>query len=77
MNDPKCHLLLSSVEYHTTEINEFTLKNSHCEKLLGIHFDDQWQIDFHIDKLCKDANKVTCVNMSDPLHGRVKEMNLN
>ena len=37
-NADKCHLLLSSVEDHTIEINGFTVKNSSCEKHLGVHF---------------------------------------
>ena len=56
-NADKCHLLFSSAEDHTIEINAFTVKNSHCEKLLGVHFDDQLKLDFHICKLCKNANK--------------------
>ena len=32
-NVDKCHLLLSADEDHTIEINGFTVKNSHCEKL--------------------------------------------
>ena len=32
-NDDKCYFLFSSVEDQTIEINEFTIKNSHCEKL--------------------------------------------
>ena len=36
----KCHLLLSSVEDHTIEINGYAIKNSYCGKLLGVHFDD-------------------------------------
>ena len=39
-NDDKCRLLLTLVEDHTIEISRFTVKNSHCEKLLGVHFDD-------------------------------------
>ena len=44
-NAGKCHLL-SSVKDHTIEINGFTVKNSHCEKLLAVHFDDQSKISF-------------------------------
>ena len=32
--------VLSSIEDHTIEINGFTVKNSLCKKLLGVHFDD-------------------------------------
>ena len=53
----KCHLLLISVEDHTIEINGFTVKNSHCEKLLGVHFDHQLKFDFHIEKLYKNTNR--------------------
>ena len=56
-NVGKCYLLLSSVEDDTIEINRFAVKNSHCEKLLGVHFDDQLKFDFHIEKLCKNANR--------------------
>ena len=55
-NVGKCHLLLSSVEDHTIEISGFTVKNSQCEKLIGMHFDDQLKFDFHIEKLCKNAD---------------------
>ena len=47
----KCHRLLSFVEDHTNQINEFTVKDSHCEKLSRVHFDDQLKLDFHIEKL--------------------------
>ena len=56
-NVDKCHLLLSSAEDCTIEINGFTVKNSYCENLLGVHFDDQLKFDFHIEKLCKNANR--------------------
>ena len=56
-NLDKCHLLLSSVEDHTMGINGFTVKNLHCEKLLGVHFDNQLKFDFHIEKLCKNENR--------------------
>ena len=56
-NVDKCLLILNSVEYHTIEINGFTVKNSHCEKRLGVHFDDKLKLDFHFEKLCKNANR--------------------
>ena len=52
-NADKCHLLLSSVEDHTIEINGFAAKSSHCEQLLGEHFDDQLKFDFRIETLSK------------------------
>ena len=56
-NVDKCHLLLNFVEDQTIEIKGFTTKNSHCEKRLGVHFDDQLKFDFHIEKLCKNSNR--------------------
>ena len=56
-NVDKCRLILSSVEDHAIEINEYTVKNSHCEKLLGVHFDNQLKFIFHFEKLCKNANR--------------------
>ena len=56
-NVDKCHLILSFVEDYTIDIDGFTVQNSHCEKLLAVHFDDQLRFDFHIEKLCKNANR--------------------
>ena len=52
-NVDKYHLLVSSVEDHTIEINGFTVKNSHRETLLGMHFDDKLKF----EKFCKNANR--------------------
>ena len=56
-NVGKYHPLLKyhhlSVEDHTNEINGCTVRNSHCEKLLGVHFDDQLKF----EKFCKNANR--------------------
>ena len=57
INADKCHLLLSSAEDYKIEINGFAVKNPHCRNLLGVHFDDQLKFDFHIEKLCKNANR--------------------
>ena len=43
--------------HSATEIIEFTVKNSHCGKPLEVHFDDQLQFDFNIEKLFKNANR--------------------
>ena len=56
-NVDKCHLLLSSVEDYTIEINGFTVKKSHCEKLLWVHFEDHLKFDFHIEQSCKNVNR--------------------
>ena len=40
-NADKSHLFLSSNEDYLIETKEFTIKSSHCEKIQGLHFDDQ------------------------------------
>ena len=56
-NAEKYHLL-SSDEDHKIKINRFTVKNSHCEKLLGFNFNNQLKFDCHIKKkICKNANR--------------------
>ena len=39
------------------EIGDFEIKNSTCEKLLGIHFDNWLTFDYHISGLCIKASK--------------------
>ena len=56
-NADKFHLLLSSVEFYFIEINGFTFKNSNCENILAVHFDDQHEFDFHIEMLCENAKR--------------------
>ena len=55
--DNNVDLLLSSAEDYPVEINGFTIKNSYCENLLRVHFDNQLKFHFHIEKLCKNANR--------------------
>ena len=45
-NADKYHLLRSSYEDHTIEINGFTARHSQCEKLLGVHFSNKLRFDF-------------------------------
>ena len=56
-NVEKCHLLHSSVEDHTIEINGCSVKTHTVKKRLGAQFDDQLRFDFRIEKLCKNANR--------------------
>ena len=35
----------------------YLLLKIHTEKLSGVHLDDQLKFDFHIEKLCKNANR--------------------
>ena len=39
------------------KIGDFEVKNSTCEKLLGVHFYKRLTFDYHVSGLCKRTNK--------------------
>ena len=56
-NADKCHLLVSSDESCTAKIEDFSIKNSTKEKLLGVKFDSNLSFESHITSLCKKASQ--------------------
>ena len=56
-NADKCHLLVSSNESCTAKIEDFSIKNSTEEKLLGVKFDSNLSFENHVTSLCKKANR--------------------
>ena len=56
-NADKCHLLVSSDERCTAKIEDFSIKNSTKEKLLGVKFDSNLSFETHVTSLCKKANQ--------------------
>ena len=56
-NADKCHLLVSSDERCTAKIEDFSIKNSTEEKLLGVKFDSNLSFEGHITSLCKKASQ--------------------
>ena len=56
-NADKCHLLVSSDERCTAKIEDFSIKNSTEEKLLGVKFDSKLSFESHITSLCKKASQ--------------------
>ena len=40
-NADKCHLLVSSSDAVNLRVSEYDIKNSECEKLLGVKFDNK------------------------------------
>ena len=51
-NADKCHLLVSSNESCTAKIEDFSIKNSTEEKLLGVKLDSN-----HVTSLCKKSSQ--------------------
>ena len=57
INPDKCHLLVSPCGKIKMELDNFKTDNSTYEKLLGVHFDNRLNFDYHISGLCKKAGK--------------------
>ena len=54
-NTDKCHLIVSSDDSTAIKVGESVIKNTTCEKLLGIKTDNKLTFDEHISGLCKKA----------------------
>ena len=54
-NADKCHLLVSSDETCTAKIEDFSIKSSTEEKLLGVKFGSNLSFENHVTHLCKKA----------------------
>ena len=53
LNTDKCHVLLNSQGPNTIKIGNLCIKNSSCEKMLGINFDYMQKFTNDIDEICK------------------------
>ena len=56
-NLDQCHLLTSSFDKVSTCVDNYNIKSSKCEKLLGIKFDNKLNFSNHIDEICKKAGQ--------------------
>ena len=62
LNTKKCHALLNSQGPNTIKIENLCIRNSSCEKMLGINF-HKLKFTNHINKICKKGItklKFTC-----------------
>ena len=52
-----CHFLVSTSQEVSLNVNNFKIKNSDCEKLLGVKFDSKLRFDQQITDLCRRASR--------------------
>ena len=56
-NQYKCHLIVSKNENVSIHIGPFEIKNTNCEKLLGIKVDSRLNFIEHLDGIIKNATR--------------------
>ena len=56
-NADKCHFLVSTSQKISLNVNNFKLKNSDCEKPLGVKFDSKLNFDQNITDLCSSTQE--------------------
>ena len=56
-NPDKCHLLTSSSDKASIYVDNYNIKSSKCEKLLGIKIDTKLNFNTHVDEKCKKAGQ--------------------
>ena len=56
-NSDKCHFLASTSQEVSLIVNNFKIKSSDCEKLLGVKFDSKLRFDQQITDLCRRASR--------------------
>ena len=66
-NPDKCHFICSSNIKTTIMIENRQIRNSTCEKLLGVFFDSKLTFQSHIDNNCKKArHKLNAISRITP-----------
>ena len=56
-NTDKCHFLVSTSKEVSLNVNSFKIKNSDCEKPLGVKFGSKPRVNQHITDLCITASR--------------------
>ena len=56
-NADKCHLLLTTNEEKTINLEGYDIQSSQEERLLGIKFDTKLSFENHVISLCKKATQ--------------------
>ena len=56
-NADKCHLLVSSSDAVIVTVSEYGIRNSECEKLLGVKFNNNLTFEKHVSDICRKASR--------------------
>ena len=56
-NADKCNLLVRSSDAVNLTVSEYDIKNSECESLLGVKFDNKLIFETHINDICKKSGR--------------------
>ena len=56
-NADKCHLLVTSSDVVNLRVSEYDIKNSECEKLLGVKFDNRLTFEKPITDICRKSSR--------------------
>ena len=56
-NADKCHSLVSSSDAVNLRVSEYDIKNSECEKLLCVKFNNKLTFEKHITDICRKASR--------------------
>ena len=56
-NPDKCHLLLSTKDERQMKLGNASIKNSNCEKLLGVKIDSDMSFNTHLNDICNKASQ--------------------
>ena len=56
-NADKYNLLLSSSDAVSLRVSEYDIRNSECENLLGVKFDNKLTFEKHITNICRKASE--------------------
>ena len=65
----KCHLITSSGGEVSMYVENYNIKSSKCEKLLGIKIDNRLNFNNQLWNMQKSRTKVKCTAKGYPLHG--------
>ena len=73
-NADKCHLLVSTNDRVSVNVDGFKIDKSDTEKLLGVKFDKKLTFDDHISDICKKAGrKISALARVTPYMGIAKK----